>query len=248
MNEDEKFFEQFHETPRPDFVDAVYKRINRNMAVQVKSISMRQMALSVAVVCGLLLATLFIYQPTRAQAFNLLRQIGAIKVTSEEPVTQQPTALPPDTAQKPITASSVAEASKLAGFQVLAPEWLPDGYTAEGGLNILPNGNGKTVVTGFTNNAKSNFILINQYRYEDGDSITDNVGGSETVRDVHVRGSEGVWITGRLMTNPVVAGQQGQDALRESSWLIWDENGIVYSVISDDLSLEATLWLAESLK
>lgn len=248
-NADEEFFEQFHEAPRAEFVTGVYKRINQPMNVQAKPISIHQKALSLAVACFLMITTLLIYPPTRVQAFNFLRQIGVLTVTTtDEPDTLAPTALPPDPAQKPVTASSAAEASELTGFQVLAPAWLPDGYSAEGGIGILPNGKGKIVGAGFANTAAGTFILIDQYRSGTGDSFADYVSGNETVQDIQVRGHEGVWITGRLMTNPTIAEQQGEKALRGSNWLIWEENGIVYTIISDGLDQDAMLKLAESLQ
>jgi hypothetical protein len=248
-NEDEMFFEQFHEAPPADVVAGVYKRIDQPMNAQGNLRSVRKIVLTSTIALLLMIASLLTYQPIQAQALNFLRQIGVFTVTTEnESDTPLPTALPPDPDQKPITSASAVEASKLAGFQVFAPAWLPDGYLAEGGISILPNGNGKVVVTGFADSETGSFILINQYRAGLGDSFTNYVSGNETVQDIQLRGHDGVWITGRLMTNPMIAEQQDKEALRESSWLIWEEKGIAYTIISNRLSQEEMLKVAESMK
>ncbi len=248
MNEDEKFFSQFHEAPRPEFAAAVYKRITKPMNTHRISFSLRKAALTFASACVLLIAGLLAYPPTRAMALNWLRQIGVFIVTTAQPDETQPTALPPDASQKPLTAASASEASRLAGFQVLSPAALPDGYSAEGAFSIQPNGNGKVVVTLYANPARGTYILLNQYRYGTGDSFTDNVNGQETVEDVQVRGNGGVWIAGRLVTSPIDVGTPGQVEPHASNWLRWEENAIVYTLISDGLAQAEMLKLADSLK
>ncbi len=89
---------------------------------------------------------------------------------------------------------------------------------------------------------------MNQYRYGTGDSFTDFIAGQETVVDVQVRGHTGVWIAGRLVTSPLESVKPGQINPHASSWLTWDENGIVYTLISDGLTQAEMLQLAESLK
>ncbi len=248
MTEDEKFFNQFQEAPRPEFAAAVYKRITKPMNTHQKFFSLRKAALALAAACALLAAAWMAYPPTRVMALNWLRQIGVFTITTGQPDGQQPTAMPPDTSQPPLTASSASEASRLAGFQVLVPARLPDGYALEGAFSIQPNGSGKVVVTLYANPVKGSYILMNQYRYGTGDSYVDNVYGQESVVDVQVRGHAGVWIAGRLVTSPLNSARSGQDNPHASSWLKWDENGIVYTLISDGLTQAETLQLAESLK
>ncbi len=147
MNEDEKFFNQFQEAPRPEFAAAVYKRITKPMNTHQKSFSLRKAALTFAALCTLLVAAFLAYPPTRVMALNWLRQVGVFTITTGQPGEAQPTAVPPDASQKPFTAASGSEASRIAGFQVLVPDSLPDGYAAEGPFSIQPNGSGKVVVT-----------------------------------------------------------------------------------------------------
>ncbi len=248
MNEDEKFFTQFQETPRPDFAAAVYQRITKPMNTHQKSFSLRKAALTFAAACALLVTAWMAYPPTRVLALNWLRQIGVFTITTGQPDGTQPTAVPPDASQKPLSASSAAEASQMAGFQVLAPASLPEGYAAEGVFSIQPNGNGKVVVTLYTNPARGTYILMNQYRYGSGDNFVGYVAGQETVVDVLVRGHAGVWIADRLVTSPIGSLRPGQVEPHASNWLQWDENGIVYTLISDGLTQAESLRLAESLK
>ena len=154
----------------------------------------------------------------------------------------------PDASQKPLTAASVSEASRLAGFKVLVPASLPDGYAAESAFSIQPSGSGKVVVTVSADPVNGSYILMNQYRFGTGDSFVDNVAGQETVVDVQVRGHAGVWIADRLVTSPLDSVRPGQVNPHASSWLRWDDNGIVYTLISDGLTQAETLQLAEGLK
>jgi hypothetical protein len=52
------------------------------------------------------------------------------------------------------------------------------------------------------------------------------------------------------MTDPNLTqpGLAAQDSLRSTSWLYWEENGVVYVIMSDGLSLDETLQLAQNLQ
>jgi len=247
MNEDDKFFTQFQEAPRPEFAAALYKRISKPMDTPKNRIPMRRMALTFTALFVFLIAAAFAYPPARAQALSLLRQIGVFIIDTQPPAVQQPTAVPPDPTAKPLTAQSAAEAGRLAGFTVMVPQNLPDGYVQQGLLGILPNAGGKIVSSTYANSTREAFILINQYHYNPGDSFVDNVSANETVQDVEVRNHKGLWITGRMMSSPI-AGQPNTGSLRPTNWLRWEENGIVYSIMSDGLTFEEMLQLAQDLK
>lgn len=251
MDDDEKFFNQFQEAPRPEFVAALhqrYQRICQPMKTQRKTYAMRKMALSFAATCFLLIATLFIYPPTRVQALNWIRQIGVFTfTTSQPPDSLQPTAVPVSQAQKPLTTWSSSEATQLAGFKVLIPQKLPEGYAAEDPLSIMTNGDRKIVASLYSNPGNDTFILINQ-QDATGINYTDHSTGQETMEDVQVNGHAGVWITGRMMSSPTGGDASNQSQLHPSNWLFWEENGIVYSVMSDDLTLAEMQKLAQSLQ
>jgi hypothetical protein len=246
MKDDENFFNQFQEEPRPEFAAALYKRIHKPMLTNTKQNTLRRMAFTFAVIT-LLIVALMAYSPVRVQAFNWLRQIGIFTITTEQPLGNLPTALPPDQLAEPVTATSAQEASKLVGFGVLEPQSLPEGYQTAGYFNITGSQDGTIVVTSYTHPQTSAFVLINQYKFDESASYTNNVTGTETVQDVTVRNQPGVWITGRMMTNPLV-GHLNADTLNRTNWLLWEENGVAYSVISDGLTIEEALQLAQSFK
>lgn len=246
MKDDENFFNQFQEAPRPEFAAALYKRIHKPMLTKTKQNTLRRMAFTFAVIT-LLVVALMAYSPLRVQAFNWLRQIGVFTITTEQPLENLPTALPPDQLAKSVTAPSAQEASKLAGFGVVEPQNLPEGYQSVENFNITGSQNGTVVVTSYTHPQTGAFILINQYKFDESASYTDNVTGTETVQDVTVRNQPGVWITGRMMTNPLVE-HPNADTLNPTNWLLWEENGVAYSVISDGLTIEEVLQLAQSFK
>jgi hypothetical protein len=246
MNDDEKFFKRFQEELPSEFTTSLYKRITLPMNTQTKTRSFRQVGLVFAIAFALLIASIWVYPPTRAMAYSLLRQIGAFTFTNELPQHQEPTLPPPDPNHQLVTASSAQDASQLVGFTVLAPQSLPAGFAQEGLLSIQPNGNGRTVISSYANEAMDQFILINQYQYQAGDSYTDIVAGEEQLRDVEVRGNSGVWITGRMMVNPF--DNEHSTILLSSNWLYWEENGIVYTIMSYGFDLQEILQLADNLK
>lgn len=248
MNDDEQFFKQFQESPPAAYVEALYQRIDKPMLTHRKPTALSRTALSFAGACALLVALLFAYPPSQAQALQWLRQIGVFTITTDLPLAGRPTASPPELLKKALQADSAAEASRLAGFGVLAPQTLPDGYTAHGAFSIDSSENGKTVTSAYANPAAGAFLLINQFQYLPGAAITDAVTGQETVEDVRVRGFAGVWISDRWMTSPLEGDTAGQNRLRPTNWLRWEENGVVYTLFSDGLDQEEMLSLANSLK
>lgn len=256
MNDDETFFKKFHEAPRPEFSEALYKRINQPVNANPTQNHLRRMALTFAAASVILLILVFSIPTTRAKAIFLARQIGAFLIVVDPPHENraagpsaeiQPTAAPnPNAGHEPVNAASAEAAAKIAGFTVLAPTVLPDGYAQSGPFTIASDG--KTVVTAYTHAQQGTFILLNQFRYQPGDEYIDNVTAQETLKDIEVRGQSAVWITGRSMTDPTRLEQTGEEHLRPANWLIWEENEIAYTLMSDDLTLEQALEFAEGLK
>jgi hypothetical protein len=256
MSDDDNFFQQFHEAPRPEFVEALYQRINKPMNAQKTQPKLRRTALTFAAAAAVLLAVVFSIPTTRAQAINLARQIGAFLIidgpyddgrTVEAPGASLPTALPPDPG-KIVHVETIEDAAKAAGFTVLNPGNLPEGYAQQGGFSIGPNGSGMNVVTVYANPANDTFITLNQFKYAPGDAYVDNVTSLESLSDVIVRNHKAVWITDRYMTNPAHPEQSGEKYLRPAEWLVWEENGVVYTLMSDDLTLQQAVAIADSLK
>ncbi|HEX2981228.1 MAG TPA: DUF4367 domain-containing protein [Anaerolineaceae bacterium] len=248
MNDDDRFFSQFQETPRPEFVEALHERIHSPMNAPESILKKRRPVLVLAAVAAALIVAFLSYPPARAYARNLLIQIGAFTVTTAQPVEGLPTAQAPSEGQEPVTVNSAAEASRLAGFTVLEPGDLPEGYVLAGPLTVVDSQTGKIVVSAYTASDNSAFLLFNQYRYGTQDQYTDNVTAQETLSEVSVRGHAGVWISGRRMTDPIDGTGVSAPDLLETNWLRWEEDEIVYTIIGSDLSLESALQIADRMK
>ena len=161
---------------------------------------------------GLLLsATLLISPAARAFAGEQFRQIGALifrqldpdqALLEAEAASPVPTVPAPGDTTPPQQTSLLEDASRLAGFSVVAPGYLPEGYEVDTVWSIDRRESGIYVVSSFRDAAKQQFLLLNQIRYAPGASFEQTLGGNETLSDVEVRGTAGLWITGRLMTDP----------------------------------------------
>lgn len=246
MNEDD-FLTQFRETPRPEFADQLYRRINQPMTTinTNKSPARRRLALTFALL-SLLLVMLVLASPTaRTLAADLVRQLGAITVAPadvESPAEPVPTAAPP-TNDAVTFARNVAEASAMAGFTVLQPGWLPAGYEASGDWSVASQGQGVIVVREYRAQQGEHFLIFNQYRYGSEDQFDQSYGSNETVTDVQVRGQQGLAISGRLMAHP---DKVDVDPL-PTDWLMWEEDGVNFTLFGNELGHEALMRMAESL-
>jgi hypothetical protein len=149
-----------------------------------------------------------------------------------------------ENAQPALDASAI---SQLVGFTVLAPAYLPDGYTASSvgwmvsqendiGGATTSQINGKVGLEGvsggafnnYVNQVASGIITIEELKVQQNQSRTVD---SPNIEDVTVRGQPGVWL-------PVNS---------EMNTLVWEENGITYLVIGNQISKDEALKIAESL-
>ncbi len=239
MNDD--FLNKFRKEPRPEFASALYQRINKPMQTQSKQRALRLAALTLSIL-AVLTVTILISPSARAFAQGLLERVGGYAFTLGVP--QRDASRVPDPISIVRTSDSVAihitgnvlsandptEAGKLAGFAVLAPSYLPSAYTAMSDWFVTTEGNG-TVVTNGYRDTTNNFLIVNQWKVGDGDLKT---YAREQIVDVAVRGRSGVWF-------PDPSAPNGKEAL------VWEENGITYSLLSNSLSLDEMLKVAESL-
>lgn len=246
MNEDD-FLTQFRETPRPEFADQLYRRINQPMNTTHANSSpvRRRLALTFALL-SLLLVMLVVASPAaRTLAADLVRQFGAITVAPADvasPAEPAPTAAPP-TNDAVAFARNAAEASTIAGFTVLQPGWLPAGYEAAGDWSVASQAQGVVVVREYRAQQGEHFLIFNQYRYGSEDHFDQSYGPNETVSDVHVRGQQGLAISGRLMVHPDNVGAEPLP----TNWLMWEEDGVTFTFFGDELSHEALMRMAETL-
>lgn len=247
MNDDD-FLTRLNEPPRKEFADQLYRRITEPMATPTQAqpsrrLAARRLAFAAAVLALFFAASLALSPAARAFAGDILRQIGAISVapvTETSPVSTAPTAEPPQAGEAQ-AAESAAEAARLAGFTFAAPAILPAGYEQDGAWSVMPQGAG--VVAASSYRSGDHFLFFNAYRYGAGDRFEQGLGPAEVAREVDVRGTTGLWITGRPMVHP----DQPGSGLLDTSWLLWEEDGINYTLWGDDLALDQALQVAESL-
>ena len=188
---------------------------------------------------AVLTATLLLSPSARAFAQDIVHQVGGYIFTSGsiDENTKTPKDISIEMTQDSVSihasknipsATDPAEASQLAGFTVLAPTYLPEGYTSMSGWFVISKGNGKEVTNGY--NSGNNFFAINQLKYRAG--AQKETFHRDQIVDVTVRGQSGVWLP---------APADGKKAL------VWEEDGITYSIISNSLELDEMLKVAESL-
>jgi hypothetical protein len=237
MNDD--FLTRFRKAPRLEFAASLYQRISKPMTTQTKRPVLRFAALTLSLL-AVLTATLLLSPSARAFAQGFIRQVGGYVFTQEGSIdqnTKTPKVISIERTQNSVsihaaknipTANDPSEASKLAGFTILAPTYLPDSYTPMSGWLVTSEGNGIVVTNGY--NSDNNFFAINQLKYRAG--APEQTYHRDQIVDVTVRGQSGVWLPA-----PV----DGKKAL------VWEENGITYSIISNSLSLDEMLKVAESL-
>lgn len=233
------FIHQFDppKPPGPEFTTALYQRLTQPMKTTTRTRALRAVALSFGMVA--VIATVLFFSPwARAFADSILRQFGVGGYIFVQG-TSQPTVGPEEQATarafgKPIlrTANDAAAASQLAGFTVLAPSYLPDGYTANnqpGEWTVSPDYNGVTASITYDNQADNDQLFISEQMVRQGEPNT--VLSRPEIQDVTVRGQPGAWM-------PTDGGK---------NMLVWEENGITYMIVSNKLPKDEVLKVAESL-
>jgi len=242
MNDD--FLTRFRKAPRPEFAASLYQRISKPMQTQTKPGTLRFAALTLSLL-AVLTATLLLSPSARAFAQSLLHQIGGYAFTSGIPqpldasrvpapinIVNTSTSTSIEITSDSIVADDSVAAGNLAGFTVLTPSYLPPGYIPmDGGWRITTESNSTAVTNGYFDTTK-NFFFITRWKVGQGDIKTYT---REKIVDVTVRGHSGVWLPDPALTNV------------KNTALVWDEDGITYSIISNSLSLDEALKVAESL-
>ncbi len=242
MNDD--FRIKFRKTPRPEFVAALYQRINRPMQTKTAPRVMRFAALTLSLFI-VLTATLLLSPSVRTLAQSLLRQIGGYTFTQGVPQPIDASRLPAainivDTSTSTsieltsdsTVANDLVSTDDLAGFTVLTPSYLPPGYIPmDDGWRITSESNSTAVANGYFDTTK-NYFFITQWKVGEGD--TAKTFTREEIVDVKVRGQNGVWLPNASTNSASVA-------------LVWAESDITYSIISNALSLDEMLKVAVSL-
>jgi hypothetical protein len=125
MNDD--FFTRFRKPPRPEFVAALYKRINIPMNKQ-PNISFRRALAALAI--GVALIAVFASSQTVRAAFQtLMREIGGITYIQPEETTDEPTPHPEEPSPRVREVpTDFSELPEKVPFAISLPTWAPDGY------------------------------------------------------------------------------------------------------------------------
>lgn len=250
MNDD--FLSNFRKPPRPEFAAALYQRINKPMTKPIRLTVLRAAAL-IAALCAVLGLTLFISPPARAFADGLIHQVGGYifiqgasgsshtqKVPQAQitgtvglkPVDPKAGSQSQSNPEAPIkagmlTAQDAAGASRLAGFDVLVPAYLPEGFIQQNSWSILNTDQGVSVTTAYQDGNKNALILT---VLKESPNTAPQTYTLPAVQDVTVRGQPGVWLPGG-----------GKNSL------VWQENGVTFTLSTNTLPLEEVQKVAESL-
>lgn len=238
------FFAPFRKPPPPEFAAALHERISKPMNTRSERRTLRRLALSAGALLIAALLILAVSPSARAFAEGIIRQIGGYALT-QDPV-EVDASRPPSsvtiertddsvivhTANDVQSADTLAGASDLAGFAVLDPTYLPAGYSAMTDWLVNTERGARIASKGYKD-ATNNLFMVNELRFADGSAP--QVYHHDVIEDVTVRGQSGVWL-------PDPASPNGKNAL------VWAENGITYSIISNTLGLDEMLKIAESLK
>jgi hypothetical protein len=237
----DEFLIRFRKPPRSEFAASLYQRISKPMPIQSKYPSLRLTALTLSILTVLAVLAL---PAARTFAQSWLERVGGYAFTIGEPQSLDASRVPGPisivrttdsvniriTGDNVSTAQDPAEAGNLAGFTVLVPAYWPSGYTTTSDWFVITDGAGTVVTSDYHNGAKD-ILFINQWKVGGGDLKT---FAREQIVEVTVRGRNGVWL-------PDTSSSTGNNAL------VWEENDITYSLISDSLSLDEMLRVAESL-
>lgn len=255
----DEFLNRMRKPPRREFADELYDRISEPVVqpgYRTEPFVARRVALAIGFASLLLLLTLMVSPAARAFAGEQIRQIGALifrpidSASSPLPATSaQPTIPAPGDTNPPENATLLEDASRLSGFQVLAPDYLPAGFAVDSVWSIDRRESGVYVVSTFRNDTDRQFLVLNQIDYAPGASFVQTYGDNEQVSDVIVRGQAGVWITGRLMTDPTdhTPRPEAERELYATNWLVWAEGDITYALFGNDQSQQEMIKIAESL-
>lgn len=251
----EKDLTRFRKSPRPEFADALYQRISEPMTektLKTSVLPLRRAALALGLLLVVLLFTLTFSPAARAVASEQIRRIGALifREAGDEPtLAAEPTVSAPSAADAPRHVALAQDAARLAGFEVRAPRYLPAGYVQEGGWSVDRRESGVYVVSSYRHHGNDQFLLLNQTRYTAGTTFEQSYADNEQVSEIAVAGQKGIWISGRLMTDPEEMNREpaGEPHLQPTNWLIWQEGEIVYTLFGNGLTQDEMIQVAESL-
>jgi hypothetical protein len=238
------FINQFEQPkpPRPEFTAALYQRITQPMKTTTRTRVLRTVALSFAMV-AVIATVLFFLPSTRAFADSIIRQIKKGNVTIQ-------------------MVNDAAAASQVAGFTVLAPAYLPDGYTALNQPGAWAVSHEKDSVMASITYMASTVAAQTEVDTAQTTPVAASaqttpaataknnqtaVGHLSIIEQMYKKGAPATEVNRPEKQDVTVRGQAGAwMPASGKSMLAWDENGISYIIVTS-LPKEEALKVAESL-
>lgn len=190
-------------------------------------------------------------------------QIGPLRLTHDPtmqeqrlsgtpPPTPQEMANTPNAQQASVQeqeATTLAEARKLAGFDILSPSYVPSGYTLQRYTVLVGKDTpAQEVSSEYISSDYKQLFYLRQIPYsaKDTNNILEFPIGKARVTIVKVRDQQAVWVEG---TNQGAhQTETGEEVLVPWNMLLWVEGNYFYWLYSSELPLEENLKVAESLK
>ncbi len=226
--------------------------------------SIRRKIAYAAVMLGVLALIVWSVPPLRSFAQDVIRTIGKISITdaptwAEQQIEMMAQGTPLPTFE-PIVSDSVSYprllpltvVSEKAGFQALAPGYVPSGYTlVQQDAFAGDSGAGVTIWYDYSADVRprqaepqdGDFLIIQEMQWlENAEEWDLNVGAADVI-DVTVRGQPGVWV------EDMVSGWSTNQGILSlpSNMLLWDENSLTFMIQTHWLPLGEVLKIAESL-
>ena len=140
------------------------------------------------------------------------------------------------------------EAEQQAGFDLLTPGYVPEGFTLLSRDYLLEQ-EIPTVLTAYHYYGGESvyddvFLYMHQMKLENDPQIEFEIGDAQPV-EVTVRGYEALWIEQAPIG--VKSNREGETELMPVNMLVWEENGFHFQLQSNHLPKEELLKVAESL-
>jgi hypothetical protein len=230
-----------------------------------RTLSARRKLAYAVVMLGLLALIVWSVPPLRSFAQDVIRTVGKISITDkptwveqQNEMLAQGTPLPTFTPVTPNSSRSprllsLEEASQEAGFQALAPGYVPSGYALseqavftdddETQVSIFYDDEAMVSKPGPVGPNGRDFLIIQEMRWREGAEASDWSVGSAHVTDVTVRDQPGIWVEGMVSTvrtDQITISAPG-------NMLLWEENGLTIVIQTHSLPLDEMLKVAESL-
>lgn len=189
-------------------------------------------------------------------------QIGPMRLTHDPTMQEQrlsgtPPSIPkevpntPGTSQEEMNLQEVTtllEARKLAGFDILSPTYLPSGYTLQRYTVLVgKNPPAQEVSAEYISGDYKQLWYLRQIAYsaKDTSNILEFPVGTALVTMVTVRGQQGVWV--EATNQGARQTETGEEILVPWNMLLWVEGDYFFWLYSSELPLEENLKVAESL-